>query len=154
MNTVLKGESSTLQFGARLFECIQGASLIYLHGDLGAGKTTCVRGYLNAGGYTGPVKSPTFTLVEEYQLSDRKIVHFDLYRLADPEELEWIGLRDYLDHDVVCFIEWPEKGTGYLPNPDLIIRFDGVRETRNVSWRAQSEIEQETCRCLKSFYRF
>ncbi len=149
MSAVLRGESDTLLFGARLFECVRGASVIYLHGDLGAGKTTCVRGYLAAGGYLGPVKSPTFTLVEEYQLNDRKIVHFDLYRLADPEELEWVGMRDYLGDDVVCFIEWPEKGAGCLPNPDLMIQFTGVQHTRNVSWHSRSNIGHEYGECLK-----
>lgn len=154
MSEILIGESETLLFGNRLFHSVHGASLIFLHGDLGAGKTTCVRGFLNADGYRGPVKSPTFTLVEEYRVNELKIVHFDLYRLADPEELEWIGLRDYLDNDVVCFIEWPEKGTGYLPAADLTIEFDGLAESRNVLWQAHSQIGQDIADRLDAFYRF
>ena len=153
MSALLIGESATLLFGSRLFQSVRCASLIFLHGDLGAGKTTCVRGFLKADGFCGPVKSPTFYLVEEYRIKERTIVHFDLYRLADPEELEWIGLRDYLDDDVVCFIEWPEKGAGYLPTPDLAIQFDGLRESRNVLWQAHSQIGQEFADRLDTFYR-
>jgi tRNA threonylcarbamoyladenosine biosynthesis protein TsaE len=95
---------------------------VFLTGDLGAGKTTLVRGVLRSLGYQGIVKSPTYTLVEEYHVSGVTIVHFDLYRVKDPEELEWIGIRDYLQQDSYCFIEWPEMGFGYLPKPDFHLK--------------------------------
>ena len=121
MQKYLNNTEETEQFGAELWNSVPAKCLIFLRGDLGAGKTTLVRGFLRAAGFTGAVKSPTYTLVEEYMLGDRKIFHFDLYRVVDPEELEWIGIRDYLAQDCVCFIEWPDKGKGILPNPDSII---------------------------------
>jgi len=121
MNIYLHDTEATEQFGAKLWAELPSKCLIFLYGDLGAGKTTLVRGFLRAAGYTGAVKSPTYTLVEEYTLGERKIFHFDLYRVKDPEELEWIGIRDYLDQDCICFIEWPDIGKGFLPEPDKVI---------------------------------
>ena len=121
MRKYLHSAEETEQFGAELFKTVPSKCLIFLYGDLGAGKTTMVRGFLRAAGYGGIVKSPTYTLVEEYTINGRKIFHFDLYRVLDPEELEWIGIRDYFDQDSICFIEWPDKGKGYLPKPDRII---------------------------------
>lgn len=121
MMRILSSEADTEAFGAELWQCLPDKCLIFLRGQLGAGKTTLVRGLLRAAGYRGKVKSPTFTLVEEYSLDGRKVLHFDLYRLADPEELEWIGVRDYFAQQAICLIEWPEMGAGYLPEPDMII---------------------------------
>ena len=121
MQQYLNNEKETEQFGAELFKTLPSKCLVFLYGDLGAGKTTLVRGFLRAAGYDGAVKSPTYTLVEEYTIDSRKIFHFDLYRVADPDELEWIGIRDYFDQDSVCFIEWPDKGKGFLPEPDSVI---------------------------------
>ena len=119
MKTFLATEADTLALGRCLQACIRGSCVVFLRGDLGAGKTTLVRGFLRAAGYSLAVKSPTFTLVEEYRLEHQSIFHFDLYRLVDPEEIEWMGLRDYLTGDAVCFFEWPEKGLGFLPAEDI-----------------------------------
>jgi tRNA threonylcarbamoyladenosine biosynthesis protein TsaE len=127
MQRYLQSAEATERFGAALWRLLPAKCLVFLHGDLGAGKTTLVRGFLQAAGHLGAVKSPTYTLVEEYQVDGRKIYHFDLYRLADPEELEWIGIRDYLDEESICIIEWPEMGKGMLPAADVSIRL-GVQD--------------------------
>ena len=112
--------------------------LVFLRGELGAGKTTFVRGYLRACGVTGAVKSPTYTLIEPYELGDLEVFHMDFYRLTDVGELELIGIRDYLGAGLL-FVEWPERAGQMLPAPDLTICIATLDSGRRLSWQAHSE---------------
>lgn len=135
----LLDESGTLAAGATLAAHSAGC-VVFLHGNLGMGKTTLSRGVIRALGHTGGVKSPTYTLVEPYELaSGRTVYHFDLYRLADPEELEYLGVRDYFDGQSLCLVEWPEKGRGFLPIPDIDIYLEPDLPGRKLSAIANTE---------------
>lgn len=138
MKLRLESIEDTELFGAALWRALPRQCLVFLRGDLGAGKTSLVRSILRAAGYQGVVKSPTYTLVEEYHLNDRDLLHFDLYRLKDPEELEWIGMDDYLRQQALCFIEWPEMGAGFLPPADIELMLAVVDQSREVEIRVLS----------------
>ena len=120
MPIYLNDTEATEQFGASLYKILPAKCVVFLQGDLGAGKTTLVRGFLRASGYNGTVKSPTYNIVEEYAIAQQAVFHFDLYRLSSPEELEWIGINDYFAQQSICFIEWPEKLSKLLENKKTI----------------------------------
>lgn len=126
----LPTEQSTLDLGKKLAKLVTPPKIIYLEGDLGAGKTTLVRGYLRGLGITGPIKSPTYTLVEPYKINNIDIYHFDLYRIADPAELDFMGLEDYFTENSICLIEWPERGNGVLPTADITCKLTNFKRGR------------------------
>ena len=139
---LLDSAVATERLGARLAEALKPGCIIYLHGELGAGKTTLARGLLHGLGHGGTVKSPTYTLVEPYQIGPWRLFHWDLYRLADPEELEFLGLRDQLDSEAVLLIEWPERGQGELPAADLEVTLNYADEGRHSRLEARSPAGQ------------
>jgi len=134
----LQDQAATVAFGGQLAAACKGGLLVYLHGHLGAGKTTLVRGFLRASGHSGAVKSPTYTLVEPYTTASGNLYHLDLYRLADAEELEWIGVRDLFEDDSICLVEWPERGAGILPEPDLRVYLQAKGDGREIRVEAVS----------------
>jgi tRNA threonylcarbamoyladenosine biosynthesis protein TsaE len=142
----LYDENATLALAQRLAARLKPGTVIYLKGALGAGKTTFVRGILNALGYKGRVKSPSYTLVESYHISGLDLRHFDLYRLRNEEEWDSAGFRDEFDGHNIFFIEWPERAQGLLPQADVVIIFDILPKGRNVEIRSGTLMGQE---CLK-----
>lgn len=148
----LADESATLELGRQLALTLaqsQGA-VVYLQGDLGAGKTTLVRGFLRGLGHTGTVKSPTYTLVEPYELAERVVYHFDLYRLTDPEELEYAGGRDYFSPGNICLVEWPERAEGWLARADISLRLEYADGGRMAHLQAHSPLGEDWLQRLKS----
>ncbi|MGF6491673.1 tRNA (adenosine(37)-N6)-threonylcarbamoyltransferase complex ATPase subunit type 1 TsaE [Pseudomonas frederiksbergensis] len=144
----LADEEAMTAFGARIAQTTEGHGLIFLEGDLGAGKTTLSRGIIRGLGHTGAVKSPTFTLVEPYEIGDIRAFHFDLYRLIDPEELEYLGIRDYFEDDALCLIEWPRNGAGFLPKPDLTITISPQDSGRSLKISPQGSRGELWCAAL------
>ena len=149
----LADEEAMVAFGGQLASITQGHGLIFLEGDLGAGKTTLSRGIIRGLGHTGAVKSPTFTLVEPYEIGDIRAFHFDLYRLVDPEELEYMGIRDYFDEDALCLIEWPQQGAGFLPKPDLTITIRPHNTGRALTLSPQGSRGEAWCAAVALEYK-
>lgn len=149
MTIDLPDEASTVDFGRRLGRLLPASGIVFLRGDLGAGKTTLVRGVLRAFGHDGAVKSPTYTLCEPYSFDDdHSICHFDLYRLGHAEELEFLGFRDYVSSGALLLIEWPERASGWLPTPDLEISLNHSSEGRSCELVSLGEWGRECLREL------
>ncbi|MEG1816712.1 tRNA (adenosine(37)-N6)-threonylcarbamoyltransferase complex ATPase subunit type 1 TsaE [Pseudomonas sp.] len=144
----LADEEAMVRFGGRIAEVTKGHGVIFLEGDLGAGKTTLSRGIIRGLGHQGAVKSPTFTVVEPYEIGDVRAFHFDLYRLVDPEELEYLGIRDYFEDDALCLFEWPQKGAGVLPKPDLTITISHQASGRSLNLSPQGARGEAWCAAL------
>lgn len=144
----LADEAATMAAGAELASKLSLGLTIYLHGDLGAGKTTFVRGLLHGLGHAGKVKSPTYTLVEPYVISRFNIYHFDLYRFVDPEEWDAAGFRDYFNQQSLCLVEWPEKAGDLIPQADLDITLTIEKDGRMLNIKANSERAHH---CLLAF---
>lgn len=117
---------------------LQPPLVIYLQGELGAGKTTIARALIQALGYRGRVKSPTYGLLEHYSLEELEVLHLDLYRLAEEGELEFLGITDLIDSKTLLLVEWPDRGGRFLPRPDLVLQLEGSGETRALSCEAQT----------------
>ena len=151
----LENEQATEQLAQKFARVLRAGELVFLSGDLGAGKTTFTRHLIRALGLNTRVKSPTYTLVEAYELPRWQVYHFDLYRLADPEELEFMGIRDYFGPDCLCLVEWPEKAAGYVPPADLALVFsfpdEAVHSGRRLELFARSEVGQK---CLNELSKF
>lgn len=138
--------------GESLGKCSPAGFQIHLQGDLGAGKTTLVRGFLRGRGYRGRVKSPTYTLVEPYELGGLRIFHFDLYRMHSADELLELGFQDYLEDDAIILIEWPEKAAGLLQTPDLSLRIALAAQCRQLECQPESLQGENTLNKFKKLY--
>lgn len=148
LTRILPDAAATEAVGTALAACLPEALTVALAGDLGAGKTTLARAVLRGLGHTGAVRSPTYTLIEPYECGGRRVFHLDLYRLADPEELEFLGLRDLFARPAVVLVEWPERGAGVLPAPDVRISLDADGAGRTLGVEAFSEVGETVVSAL------
>ena len=130
----------------RFADVVEAPCVIYLQGDLGAGKTLFTRAYIHALGYEGYVKSPSYGLLETYAVAGKTILHLDLYRIEDPEELEYLAIRDLYDSDTVLMVEWPDRGESFLPAPDIVLEFVEKDEIRFINCRVFSSIGNSLAR--------
>ena len=147
---LLADEAATAAFAIRLAGTLKAGMVIYLRGDLGAGKTTLVRALLRALGFTGRVKSPTYTLLEQYEAGGLHLRHFDLYRFRDENEWEATGFSEEFDGHNVCLVEWPEKAPGLVPQADMEIVFEILSVGRNVTISSNTATGRECIRSLQN----
>ncbi len=139
---IIANEMNMLRYGESLAVASEPGAIIFLKGELGAGKTTLARGFLRGLGFEGRVKSPTYALVESYELKSGSVFHFDLYRIQSPRELDDMGIQDYFLSSSILLIEWPERGEGFLPSPDVICElaiFDNSRDVKSVAHSLRGE---------------
>ncbi len=141
-------EAAMTALAAALAGVIEVPLVIYLHGDLGAGKTTLTRALIQALGHAGRVKSPTYGLLEHYDIPGISVLHLDLYRIGDPGELEFLGIEDLIDRNTLLLVEWPERGGDQLPAADLTIHFEHAGEARDLTWRPHTPPGESTCQAL------
>jgi tRNA threonylcarbamoyladenosine biosynthesis protein TsaE len=144
----LPNEAATIAFARKLAQALNPGLVIFLRGDLGAGKTTLVRALLQTLGYDGRIKSPTYTLVERYEVRGLHLRHFDLYRFRDAEEWEEAGFRDEFDTHNICLVEWPEQAAGLLPEADISITFEILQDERKICLHAYTEAGEKCLNAL------
>jgi tRNA threonylcarbamoyladenosine biosynthesis protein TsaE len=127
---VVPDEAASAGLAQRFARFLEAPCVIYLQGDLGAGKTLFTRAYIHALGFEGYVKSPSYGLLETYEVGGKTVLHLDLYRIEDPEELEYLAIRDLYGENTVLMVEWPDRGEHFLPAPDLVLEFGETDESR------------------------
>ena len=140
LKQIFRSEAELTDFAAKISTILDPGDVVYLRGVLGAGKTTVARAIIQQFGSAEPVTSPTFTLIETYQLNDVSVAHLDLYRIESEAEMEAIGVRDYLDGSWVCLIEWPDRAPDALPNPDLTIDLAYDEEGRSAVLKTTKQL--------------
>lgn len=150
LELIAPDEAAMVACGAQLAAACEPGLIVFLRGELGMGKTTLSRGFIQSLGHTGAVKSPTYTLVEPYQLGEWQVYHFDLYRLGDPHELEFMGIRDYFDGESICLVEWSERGKGVLPPADLVITIEQQGLGRALALTAVTALGKVVIACMQN----
>lgn len=145
---IITNAQSMLNLGAQLYKLSHQGGVVFLNGNLGVGKTTLVRGFLHAANITQSIRSPTYTLMEHYQTDKLKVIHMDLYRLSEPDELEYLAVRELLDNDTLFFIEWPDKAQGFFRYIDLEINIDYCDEGRDITFVTHNEMAVQLIRQL------